>query len=87
MRRSNKIVYGRLAASSSNYPRKTIMVTQYPAIYRDEFGEETVTIENDGKTLSLVLRGREFKGKNFHSLGILDDLKEYTSFNICLGDR
>lgn len=62
------------------------MVTQYPAIYRDEFGEETVTIENDGKTLSLVLRGREFKGKNFHSLGILDDLKEYNSFNICLGD-
>lgn len=64
------------------------MIAKYPAIYRDEFGEETVTIENDGETLSLVLRGKEFRGKNFHSFGISDekDLSENHPFNLCLGD-
>lgn len=64
------------------------MIAKYPAIYRDEFGEETVAIENDGKTLSLVLRGKEFRGRNFHSFGISDEthLSENPSFNLCLGD-
>jgi len=64
------------------------MVIKYLATYRDEFGEETVAIENDGKTLSLVLRGVKFIGKNFHSFVILDNVfsPENHNFNLCLGE-
>jgi hypothetical protein len=62
------------------------MNAKYLASYRDEFGEEQVTIENDGKTLSFVLRGKEFKGKNFHAFAISNVTSENRSFNLCLGD-
>ena len=44
------------------------MSAQYPAKYRDCFGEEITTIENDGKTLRMVLRGIMFHGSYFHAL-------------------
>jgi uncharacterized protein DUF6304/uncharacterized protein DUF2461 len=34
----------------------------YPAKYRDEFGEEMTTLQNDGKSLHMILCGIEFKG-------------------------
>jgi len=36
------------------------MLASYSANYRDQFGEETTTIRNDGKTLTMVVRGVEF---------------------------
>ena len=60
------------------------MPASYPANYRDEFGAETITIFNDGQTLSLVLRGIEFKGNNFHSFNISQDtdLSKRNQFNL-----
>lgn len=64
------------------------MIVHYPATYRDEFGEEKVIIQNDGKILSFALRGIEFKGKNFHSFRISDEThqSESHSFNLYLGE-
>jgi len=42
------------------------MVQGYPVKYRDEFGEEVASIQNDGKILRMVLRGVEFIGSYFH---------------------
>ena len=36
----------------------------YPAKYRDNSGEEMTSISNDGKMLSLVVRGVEFRGSD-----------------------
>jgi len=41
------------------------MLATYPATYRDRFGEEATTIENDGTTLRMVVRGVEFTGRMF----------------------
>jgi Family of unknown function (DUF6304) len=41
------------------------MIARYPALYRDAHGEEATLIENDGKTLRMVVRGVEFTGRMF----------------------
>jgi len=41
------------------------MIARYPALYRDAHGEEATVIENDGKTLRMVVRGVEFTGTMF----------------------
>ena len=38
------------------------MLENYPAKYFDKFGEEDTTIKNNGKLLSMVVRGLEFTG-------------------------
>jgi hypothetical protein len=43
-------------------------MNRYPATYVDARGFETTTIENDGETLRLTLRGVEFAGRDFDSL-------------------
>src|ERR1051325_2502389 len=37
------------------------MLEQYPAKYRDEFGKEETTIQNDGKYLRMTIRDVEFE--------------------------
>lgn len=44
------------------------MHATYPTKYRDKNGEETTSISNDGKTLSMIVRGVEFRGSDFDSL-------------------
>jgi hypothetical protein len=41
------------------------MIARYPALYRDVHGEEAMVIENDGKTLQMVVRGVVFTGTMF----------------------
>ncbi len=41
------------------------MITTLPTTYRDKFGTETTVIQNDGKVLSVTLRGVEFVGSMF----------------------
>jgi hypothetical protein len=41
------------------------MITAFPTTYRDKFGTETTVIQNDGKVLSMTLRGVEFVGSMF----------------------
>jgi Family of unknown function (DUF6304) len=43
------------------------MTTTYPARYKDRFGEEATTIQNDGETLTIVVRGVRFQGNDFDS--------------------
>src|SRR5436853_613325 len=40
-------------------------MTTYPARYKDRSGEERTTILNDGETLTMVVRGVRFRGKDF----------------------
>lgn len=37
----------------------------YPGKYRDELGEENITIENDGRNLRTIIRGVQFAGTMF----------------------
>lgn len=41
------------------------MFSEYPAIYRDSYGEERTTITNDGKHLRMKIRDIEFVGSSF----------------------
>lgn len=41
------------------------MTTSYSARYKDRSGEERTTIRNDGRTLSMVVRGVQFRGTDF----------------------
>jgi hypothetical protein len=41
--------------------------TSYPARYKDRFGEEATAILNDGKLLTMVVRGVRFQGTDFDS--------------------
>jgi hypothetical protein len=43
------------------------MAAVYPAHYKDRFGEEQTSIHNDGKNLSMIVRGVEFEGSDFDS--------------------
>ena len=43
------------------------MKATYPAIYRDQFGEEQSVIENDGQLLRMVVRSVEFASRSFGS--------------------
>jgi hypothetical protein len=40
----------------------------YPATYSDRRGVETTTIRNDGTTLTVILRGVRFSGRDFDAL-------------------
>jgi hypothetical protein len=42
---------------------------RYPATYSDERGSERTTIRNDGESLRVSIRGVEFVGQDFTSLG------------------
>jgi hypothetical protein len=44
------------------------MLVTYPARYRDRFEEERTSIDNDGKMLSVTIRGVEFRGGDFDAL-------------------
>jgi hypothetical protein len=44
------------------------MQAVYPATYKDRFGEEFVSIGNDGKMLSMVVREVEFRGTDWDGL-------------------
>ncbi len=55
---------GRLTPSRWVRPLNIMLVT-YPAKYHDRFGEEATTVENDGTTLRMVVRGVEFTGRMF----------------------
>ncbi|HEV3436580.1 MAG TPA: DUF6304 family protein [Gemmata sp.] len=44
------------------------MQTNYTARYKDRVGEELTSISNDGKLLSLIVRGVQFQGRDFDSL-------------------
>jgi hypothetical protein len=44
------------------------MLAVYPAKYKDRFGEETTVIQNDGKLLTMVVRGVEFQGTDWDSM-------------------
>lgn len=44
------------------------MLAIYPAKYRDNYGEEVTTIQNDGKSLRMIARGVEFTGSDFDLL-------------------
>jgi len=47
----------------------------YEATYLDDYGCEITIINNDGETLSLILRGIEFSGSDFDSLSPRKDLE------------
>lgn len=53
-----------------------MMPVRYPATYRDVWGEEKTTIENDGKLLRMRVRGVEFTGSSFDSLEAPHDATE-----------
>jgi hypothetical protein len=44
------------------------MHATYPTKYRDKNGAETTSISNDGKTLSMIVRGVAFRGSDFDYL-------------------
>ena len=46
----------------------------YLTKYRDKNGEEMTSISNDGRTLSMVVRGVEFRGSDFDSLKLAGTL-------------
>ncbi|WIG59007.1 MAG: hypothetical protein OJF49_001754 [Ktedonobacterales bacterium] len=52
------------------------MFVRYPAAYRDVWGEEITTIENDSKLLRMRVRGAEFTGSSFDSLEAPHDATE-----------
>ena len=37
----------------------------YPARYKDRFGQEPTTILDDGGSLTMVVRGVRFRGRDF----------------------
>jgi hypothetical protein len=47
----------------------------YPGIYRDEHGEEKITIESDGKIFSTVVRGIRFEGPSYDDLEAQDAIE------------
>jgi hypothetical protein len=44
------------------------MQVAYPARYTDRKGQELASITNDGKTLTMIVRGVQFQGSDFDSL-------------------
>ena len=49
------------------------MTVRYAARYTDRSGSEVTSIANDGATLSMAVRGLEFRGPDFDSLGPAGD--------------
>jgi Family of unknown function (DUF6304) len=52
----------------------------YPTKYHDEFGEETTTIQNDGKSLRMTLRGTEFQCSMLDDWEPIPDIANSASF-------
>lgn len=63
------------------------MITRYLALYRDAHGEEATVIENDGKTLRMVVRGVEFTGTMFDDFepSIAQDDPDLAPFSLYCG--
>ena len=63
-------------------------MASYPTIYTDARGSETTTILNDGELLHLQVRGIEFSGSGFDSLGIAKDYspEQLAKVNLHRGD-
>jgi hypothetical protein len=63
------------------------MTASYPARYKDRFGEERTTIVNDGRTLTMVVRGVRFLGSDFDSFEPEDvsDPTQLSSFSFLHG--
>lgn len=63
------------------------MTAVYPARYQDRFGAETTTIFNDGETLTMVVRGIQFQGKDFDRFEPKDtaDTSQLSSFSFTQG--
>lgn len=61
---------------------------RYPANYSDAHGSEATTIANDSEALRLSLRGVEFVGRDFDSLGPTgaapEQLRHFTLSQGCL---
>ncbi|MFC1976560.1 DUF6304 family protein, partial [Chloroflexota bacterium] len=77
-----------LAASITSKESRGFMLKNYPAKFSDEFGEEIITIQNDGKALRIVVRGVEFIGSDFHGFDPLEDMDEakLKQFDFFLGE-
>jgi Family of unknown function (DUF6304) len=58
----------------------------YPAKYRDRFGEEITTIENDGKSLRMILRGIEFKSSMLDDWAVATEISPAGSFPLHHGE-
>jgi Family of unknown function (DUF6304) len=58
----------------------------YPAKYRDRFGEEITTIENDGKSLRMILRGIEFKSSMLDDWEAMTEISPAGSFSLHRGE-
>jgi Family of unknown function (DUF6304) len=63
------------------------MTFSYLARYKDRFGEERTTILNDGKSLTMVVRGVRFRGNDFDRLEPQDrsDSMRLSSFSFLHG--
>ena len=63
------------------------MIARYPALYQDTHGEEATVIENDSKTLRMVVRGVEFTGTMFDDFesSIAQDDPALASFTLYHG--
>lgn len=51
------------------------MRAEYPGIYRDRHGEESITIVDDGEMLRMTVRGAEFSGQDFDSMEPVDPIE------------
>ena len=59
---------------------------KYPATYNDRFGEEKTVIQNDGKTLRMLLRGVTFTGSMFDDFEpSITEKAKLTSFSMNAG--
>ena len=63
------------------------MTTTYRARYKDRFGDEATTILNDGETLTMVVRGVQFRGNDFDGFEPQDvsDPAQLSSFTFLHG--
>lgn len=64
------------------------MLAEYAARYRDRVGQELTTITNNGRVLSLAVRGVQFQGSDFDRLEPTGDLdpSQSSSFTLHKGE-
>ncbi|MFN8372886.1 MAG: DUF6304 family protein [Anaerolineae bacterium] len=62
------------------------MVTRYPTIYRDKYGEERIVIESTGTSLRTMIRGVEFTGKMFDDfMPVIAEIAKLQPFTFDMG--